>query len=209
VTVHYTGWQASDGKKFDSSVDRDKPLTFVLNRVIKGWIEGLQQMRVGEKTRFWIPAHLAYGDKGHAGRPSGTLIFDIELLDILDVPKEIKTPNMAIPKRAKTTASGLTYKVLKRGKGKRHPETTDTVKVHYTGWQASDGRQFDSSETRGQPAILPLSRVIKGWTEGLQRMVVGERTRFWIPSHLAYGDSSRSLQVKGMLVFEIELLEIL
>jgi peptidylprolyl isomerase len=68
---------------FDSSVARGEPATFSLNQVIKGWTEGVQLMVVGEKTRFWIPAELAYGDKpARPGAPSGELVFDIELLNI-------------------------------------------------------------------------------------------------------------------------------
>ena len=79
VSVHYTGWQ-TDGKMFDSSHKRGRPSTFPLNGVIAGWTEGLQLMVEGEKTRFWIPEDLAY--KGRPGRPSGTLVFDVELLEI-------------------------------------------------------------------------------------------------------------------------------
>lgn len=79
VTVHYTGWTA-DGKSFDSSVARGTPKTFPLNKVIPGWIEGLQLMVEGEKRRFWIPEKLAY--KGKPGRPAGMLVFDIELIKI-------------------------------------------------------------------------------------------------------------------------------
>ena len=81
VRVHYTGW-TTDGKAFDSSVSRGKPAEFPLNRVIAGWTEGLQLMNVGEERRFWIPVELAY--KGQPGRPAGMLVFDVELLDILE-----------------------------------------------------------------------------------------------------------------------------
>jgi len=79
--VHYTGW-TTGGKMFDSSVVRGAPTSFPLNRVIKGWTEGVQLMVVGEKRRFWIPADLAYGNNPSPGYPSGMLVFDIELLKI-------------------------------------------------------------------------------------------------------------------------------
>ena len=66
---------------FDSSVPRGQPSSFPLSNVIPGWTEGLQLMTVGEKRRFWIPANLAYGDNPGSGKPAGTLIFDVELLD--------------------------------------------------------------------------------------------------------------------------------
>ena len=91
----------------------------------------------------------------------------------------------APPADAKKTASGLAYKVLQPGTGTRHPTATSQVTVHYSGW-TTDGKMFDSSVTRGEPATFPLNGVIKGWTEGLQLMVEGEKARFWIPEDLAY-----------------------
>jgi FKBP-type peptidyl-prolyl cis-trans isomerase len=80
VRVHYTGWQ-TDGTRFDTSRD-GAPAEFGLNMVIQGWTEGLQLMVEGEQRRFWIPEDLAYG--GRPGRPSGMLVFDVELLAIVD-----------------------------------------------------------------------------------------------------------------------------
>jgi FKBP-type peptidyl-prolyl cis-trans isomerase len=110
------------------------------------------------------------------------------------------------PADAQRTPSGLASKVLTPGKGKDHPKEASTVSVHYTGW-TTDGKMFDSS-VGGPPASFPLNRVIKGWTEGVQLMVVGEKRRFWIPGSLAYDNSPRAGAPKGMLVFDVELLEI-
>src|SRR4030095_14818081 len=106
---------------------------------------------------------------------------------------------------AQRTSSGIASKVLTPGKGTAHPTGTSEVTVHYTGW-TNDGKMFDSSVQRGAPSTFPLDRVIKGWTEGVQLMVVGEKRRFWIPGNLAYDGSSRPDAPKGMLVFGIELL---
>jgi peptidylprolyl isomerase len=197
VTVHYTGWK-TDGSMFDSSVLRNKPLSFPLDRVIAGWTEGVQLMVEGEKRRLWIPEALAY--KG-VREPKGMLVFDVELLSILSTPPDVKAP----PSDARRTASGIAYKVLKPGSGGKHPNANNTVTVQYSGW-TTDGKMFDTSVTRGQPASFGLGDVIKGWTEGVQLMTVGERTRFWIPDTLAYKDQAGRPQ--GMLVFDIELLEI-
>ena len=83
VSVHYVGRLASDKTVFDSSVDRGEPAEFPLGGVIKGWTEGVQLMPVGSKFKFVIPADLAYGENPGGGRPGGTLIFDVELLDIV------------------------------------------------------------------------------------------------------------------------------
>ena len=83
------------------------------------------------------------------------------------------------------TESGLAYKVLTPGSGTEQPTADSSVEVHYTGW-TTDGKMFDSSVERGKTASFPLSGVIAGWTEGLQLMKVGEKTRFWIPEELAY-----------------------
>ncbi len=209
VTVHYTGW-TTDGKMFDSSIPRGEPTSFRVSGVIKGWTEGLQLMTTGEKARLWIPGKLAYGDApGQPGMPTGTLVFDVELIDFTPAPKPPPVPTdvKAAPANAKKTESGLAYRVLTKGKGTRHPSATDRVKVHYSGW-TTDGKMFDSSVTRGEPATFPLNGVIKGWTEGVQLMVEGEKTRFWIPAGLAYGDNPRPGAPSGPLTFDIELLEI-
>jgi FKBP-type peptidyl-prolyl cis-trans isomerase FkpA len=85
VTVHYTGW-LTDGTKFDSSVDRDDPFSFVLGtgEVIQGWDQGVASMRVGDKVRLTIPPEMAYGEQGFPGAipPNATLIFEVELLSV-------------------------------------------------------------------------------------------------------------------------------
>jgi len=209
VTVQYTGW-TTDGKTFDSSAAHGDSATFNLKDVIAGWTEGVQLMVVGEARRFWIPSKLAYGDSPRPGRPAGMLVFDVELLNIAPGKKPIEAPSdvAAPPKNAITTASGLAYVTLTKGNGKYHPHPRDRVRVHYSGW-TTNGKLFDSSVARGEPAEFPLNGVIKGWTQGVQLMVVGDKTRFWIPGELAYGNSpSRPGVPAGMLVFDIELLEI-
>ena len=212
VTVNYTGWTTA-GRMFDSSTKRGQPAEFPLNRVIKGWTEGVQLMVTGEKRRFWIPGNLAYGEAAtkdpHAGMgpPRGTLVFDVELISFKEAPKPPDTPKdvAKTPKNAKKTKSGLGSRVLSKGTGKEHPVATSVVTVHYSGW-TTDGKMFDSSVVRGAPATFGLNQVIPGWTEGLQLMVVGEKRRIWIPENLAYG--GRPGRPAGMLVFDVELLEI-
>ena len=118
----------------------------------------------------------------------------------LPAPPDVK----AAPKDAKKTPSGLAYKVLTPGTGKKHPTAASQVTVNYSGWK-TDGTNFDSSQAHGGPATFPLNQVIKGWTEGVQLMVEGEKARFWIPEGIAYGGRRAPY---GMLVFDIELLKI-
>ena len=94
---------------------------------------------------------------------------------------------IAIAADASVTPTGLASKVITPGRGGAKPVAASTVKVHYTGW-TTDGQMFDNSYSRGETTKFPLGGVIKGWTEGLQLMTVGERTRFWIPAELAYGN---------------------
>jgi peptidylprolyl isomerase len=201
VTVNYSGW-TTDGKMFDSSLPTGKAATFSLDKVIAGWTEGVQLMVAGETRRFWIPESLAY--KGNEGRPRGTLVFDVKLISFTEPPTQTPTNFRTPPSAARRTTSGLSYQVLKPGGGRRHPTETSTVAVYYSGWTA-DGKLFDSSLVRGKPATLSLSRVIPGWTEGVQLMVEGEKTRFWIPESLAYKGQG---PVYGDLVFDIELIKI-
>ena len=129
------------------------------------------------------------------------LVFDLELIDIPShAPADVKAP----PADAKRTPSGLAYKVLQPGVGARHPNQNSMVTVNYTGW-TTDGKMFDSSVVRGQPASFGLDQVIKGWTEGVQMMTEGEKMRFWIPENIAYQGRG---PVNGMLVFDIELIKI-
>ena len=106
------------------------------------------------------------------------------------------------------TSSGLQYLVLQKGTGTVHPSARDKVKVHYHG-TLIDGTVFDSSVERDKPISFGLNQVIKGWSEGVQLMVVGEKTRFFIPAELAYGNRQAGKIGPGStLIFEVELLGI-
>ncbi len=111
-------------------------------------------------------------------------------------------------KGVKTTASGLQYKVLTRGKGKK-PGAEDTVTVNYRG-TLIDGTEFDSSYKRGQPATFPVKGVIAGWTEALQLMPEGSKWMLYVPAALAYGERgvSQLIGPNSTLLFEVELLSI-
>ncbi|MFA5984146.1 MAG: FKBP-type peptidyl-prolyl cis-trans isomerase [Methylococcaceae bacterium] len=106
-----------------------------------------------------------------------------------------------------TTPSGLQYEVLTAGTGAT-PSASDNVTVHYKG-TTIDGKEFDSSYGRGEPATFPLNRVIAGWTEGVQLMKEGAKYRFYIPSELAYGEHGAGpIAPNATLIFDVELIKI-
>jgi FKBP-type peptidyl-prolyl cis-trans isomerase len=200
VKIHYTGW-STDGKQLDSSVQRGEPVSFRVESAPPGFKEGIAMMTEGEKRRFWIPKAMALRG-GSPDTPGDFVVFDVELVSLvnLQAPEDVA----AAPADAEKTESGLASKVLVKGTGTEKPTKDSVVKVHYSGW-TTDGKMFDSSVARGNPTEFPLSGVIPGWTEGVQLMVVGEKRRFWIPEELAYKGQGGP---QGMLVFDVELLEI-
>jgi peptidylprolyl isomerase len=121
---------------------------------------------------------------------------------------DVSSPTPAIgspPSGARRTASGLVTLLLKKGTGTTHPSKRSTVLLHYTGF-TTDGKVFDSSLKRGQPASFPITAVIPGFAEGVELMVVGEKRRMWIPPELAY--KNRPGTPQGTLVFDVELITI-
>lgn len=110
----------------------------------------------------------------------------------------------------KTTESGLQYKIITEGDGGEKPTDADRVKVHYTG-KLLDGKVFDSSVERGEPAEFGVTQVIRGWQEALKLMTKGEKLQVWIPSDLAYGTGGAGEMIRpnSTLEFEIELLDII
>ena len=207
--VHYTGYLA-DGKIFDSSVKKGKPLEFPIGtgNIIKGLDEGVMLMKKGGKCRLIIPAHLGFGDKAMGSiAANSTLIFDIELIDILAEKKVI--PFDVKGKKVHKTESGLEYVIVKEGTGMQAAAGLN-VEVHYTGY-LENGDIFDSSVKRGKPIDFPLGtgRVIKGWDEGIAMMKVGGKRRLIIPSNLGYGSRAQgSIPANATLIFDVELVNV-
>ena len=120
---------------------------------------------------------------------------------VLPAPPDVAAP----PTDARRVGRGVFIKTLQPGTGMEHPPPTGRVRAHYTGW-GTDGQMFETSQGR-QAATFPLTRVIPGWVDGLGAMVVGEKARLWVPQELAY--MGRPGRPAGMLVFDVELLDIL
>jgi peptidylprolyl isomerase len=211
VKVHYTGWTA-DGRMFDSTAIKGDPAEVALPSAIKGWLDMLPLMHEGDSVRMWVPAELAFKDQ--PSRPQGLLVYEVQLLEtkptkIIDTPGGTSAPKAppdvaAPPKDAKKSPKGVFYKFLTRGKGGAHPKATSTVKVEYAGW-TTDGQLFDSSAQKG-PQDIMLKQAIPGWEDAIPLMAVGDKIRLWVPEALAYQGLDDG--PKGMLVFDVELLEI-
>ncbi len=210
VSVFYAGY-LENGTRFDQRTRVQGPIAFPLNQVIAGWTEGLQLMHPGSKVKLHIPWQSAYGEAGSPPSIPGraNLVFDVELLSVTPDP----TPPFILPKdeELRATASGLKYQVIKEGRDDgQKPVASDRVSVNYAGW-LTDGTLFDGSYARRKPANFSLSRVIKGWTEGVQLMREGAIYRFVIPASLAYGEKGGGgglIPPNATLVFQIELLKI-
>jgi peptidylprolyl isomerase len=199
VKLRYTLW-TSAGKLVDS-IEPPKVALLPLPRMMPGLREALLGMTEGERVRVWIPEDLGARGRVPAG---GFLVGDLELVEIVQLPSTPRDVAQA-PDDATKTRSGLAYKVLRAGKGTKHPRSGDYVRVNYTGW-TTDGRMFDSTVLRGNPAEFGVDGVIAGWTEGLKLMTEGAIYRLWIPSKLAYDRQPGKPQ--GMLVFDVELVDI-
>lgn len=119
----------------------------------------------------------------------------------------LSTQVMAAEPKEETTASGIGITMLKEGSG-ASPNSSDTVKVHYRG-TLTDGKEFDSSYRRNEPAVFPLNRVIPCWTEGVQKIKVGGKAKLVCPPNLAYGSRGvPGIPPNSTLIFEVELLDI-
>ncbi len=188
VEAHYTG-TLLNGKKFDSSRDRDQTFSFTLGQgeVIAGWDEGFAILRKGEKATLIIPASLGYGsaDMGDIP-PNSTLIFDVELVNV-QKPIAYK-PFSGKGKDTVRLSSGLKYIVIDKGNPKMKAQLNQTASVYYAGY-LMDGTKFDGNFDRFEPIIVPVTGagMIKGWQEILPRMNKGMKVRVIIPPALAYG----------------------
>jgi peptidylprolyl isomerase len=218
VVVHYSGWlrdpQAPEqhGKAFDSSLSRG-PFSFPLGagRVIKGWDQGVAGMKVGGKRTLIIPSSFGYGARGAGGviPPDADLVFDVELLDVVNPPEQKPPVDLS-----KFSVEKIDKKI---GKG-AEALSGQKISVHYTGYlrdpKAKDqhGKEFDSSVKRGPFEFnLGASEVIRGWDQGVVGMKVGGKRTLIIPAPLAYGErgvGNGLIPPNSDLVFEVELLKV-
>lgn len=210
VTVNSASW-LDDGTVFESSYG-SVPFVTTLSRNVPGVREGLQLIGEGGMIELQVPSELGYGSRGKGTEvpPDATLHVLIELIKVRspDEPPGAGPRDPDAPQEFTTTESGLKYKILRTGEGRR-PSPIDTVSVHYQGW-LDDGTIFDSTYERGAPARLSLREVIRGWTEALPQLGVGGMIELEVPSELAYGEQGAGSEVppNSTLHFIIELLDI-
>jgi FKBP-type peptidyl-prolyl cis-trans isomerase FkpA len=213
VIVNYKGYLL-DGKQFDAS-EAGKPVSFDLQNLIKGWQEAIPMLGIGGKGTFIVPSEIAYGSSAKGDIPANSVLaFDIELVDINTPERQAAKEQQMIANyikehnlQAKKTDSGIYYVMEKTGDGEQ-PNAQSTVTVHYRG-TLLDGKEFDSSYKRNQPATFNLRGLIKGWQEVIPMLKTGGKGTFIIPSSLAYGSADKgSIPPNSPLVFDIELLDI-
>lgn len=218
VTVMYDGRLASNGTQFDSSYLRGEPATFVLNQVIAGWTEGLQEMRAGDEFMFWIPSPLGYGENG-AGSDipaDADLMFRVELQKVTpaatsDAAAWAKiTPWPTDSGDVMRTATGLEYLVIQKGDAAEEPAgPQDYAVVHFRG-QLEDGSEVASTFESQQPQIFPIEQLVAGWAETLQMMRPGDRWMVRMPAALMYGEEGDGrIPPSASVVFEILVNEVI
>ncbi len=189
VTVHYTG-TLDNGTVFDASRNHGGPASFPLNRVIKGWTEGVSTMKVGGIRKLIIPPDLGYGAQGAGSGvipPNATLTFIVELIEVPKVKIEDTQPG--------------TGAAAKDG---------DQITVDYTG-KLQDGTVFDTSVGKTPfQFTLGAGQVIPGWDQGLLGMKVGGKRTLTIPPSLAYGEQGAGgvIPPNATLIFDVELISI-
>jgi FKBP-type peptidyl-prolyl cis-trans isomerase len=199
VVVRYA---VHDERGHSIAATRDEATeTLEMSALPTGWAEGMAMLIPGDRARLWLPAPLAY--RTDEVGPNGALAIEVELVDILRGSGRDQ-PSATPPEHATRTKSGISYVVLTAGTGTAHPQAGARLTAHYVGWTAADGNQFDSSYERGEPIEFQAEQVIRGWGEATKLMVVGEKTRFWIPESLAY--QGKPGRPAGMLIFDIELI---
>ncbi len=197
---------ARSGRALDSSRAHGEPTVESVRNLSPGLACVVKRMSVGESRRVWVPAALQPMDQEEPNDVAPVdLTIDITLRELTRAPQR-PDDYAAPPRAAHRTATGLSYRHLRRGSGQRRPAANSRVTIYHSGW-TSRGVLFESSALAGQPASYLTYELPSGLGEGVQLMHVGDKVRFWLPERLAYAGAHRSA-VKGPVVFDVELLAI-
>lgn len=204
VSVKFKG-SLIDGTVFENT--EEEIVTFNLQGLIRGWVEGLQLFNHGGEGILLVPAHLGFGDTARENIPAGSvLIFEIEIVDykVLNDEQIEAYLNEHEITDVSRSESGLYYQIEELGTGENPSETAD-VTVVYKGYFL-DGEVFDESSPNG--VFFNLSQVIPGWTEGIQYFKQGGKGKLFVPSHLGYGlYDFNGIPGGSVLIFEVELVD--
>ncbi|MER7818334.1 FKBP-type peptidyl-prolyl cis-trans isomerase [Streptomyces sp. NPDC096153] len=229
--VDYLGQVWDGDKPFDNSFDRGEPFAVTIGGggVIEGWQKALDGQKVGSRLEVSIPPSLAYGSQGQGDiPPNATLVFVMDIVkgttlpvsakgtevaqDNIDLPKvgtntDGKAPSITVPKKAAPTKLVSNYVIEGSGPAVK---ADNTVAVQYKGVLWKDGKEFDSSYSKGAPVTFPLAGVIPGWSKGLEGKKVGSRVLLVVPPDMAYGDQAQGpIPAKSTLVFSVDILAVL
>ena len=207
LMVHYSIWVA-DGALLHTTRKLPGPATMLLKGVCDGWEEGVSSMRVGGKRRLEVPPELGLGEiGGHNVPPNSTLIFEVELLGVVQLPHLAEIGDID----PQTTESGVKYWDVKKGNGPSPLGRTPTMKLRYTGW-LDNGTVFGSTEERKEEyTYTRMDMVVPGLREGLRTMKVGGVRWIQIPPELGFGDAGNPPKVgpEETLIFRMELFQVI
>jgi FKBP-type peptidyl-prolyl cis-trans isomerase len=205
VRLRYAAWTRS-GELAGTSTDEEGGELICLHGMTPGLAEAVAAMVVGERRRVWIPEALAFPvDPSDDDQPrrKADLTYDLTLLTLLAAPPT-PSPLKQAPPKARKLPSGVALTIVKKGKGQVHPQPGQLLTVHSSCW-TTDGVLHESTRFEGKPLVYRIAELVPGLGEGVQQLVVGDVARFWIPAALAYGEKPRRGQLKGSLVYEVEL----
>lgn len=229
--VNYLGQLWDGDKPFDNSFDRGEPFAVTIGGggVIEGWQKALDGQKVGSRLEVSIPPALGYGAQGQGDiPPNATLVFVMDVVkgvtiptsakgtpvaqDNISLPKvgtntDGKAPSITVPKKPAPTKLVSNYIIEGSGPAVK---SSDTVSVQYKGVLWKDGKEFDSSYSKGAPVTFPLANVIPGWSKGLEGKKVGSRVLLVVPPDMGYGDQGQGpIPPKSTLVFSVDVLAVL
>ena len=195
----------------------DEPFQAALNRVFPGWAEGVKLVGVGGKIKLYIPAELAFGERGtREVGPNEAVEFEVEVVSVVSASAAAERSSNWLSAKSQEpgvqkTETGLLYSIVESGNLKKAAKNDeDEVEVYYVG-KLQDGTVFDSCPAEnGKPIKFPLNRVIKGWTEGMKLIGPGGKIKLYIPAELAYGKAGAGANIgpNEALEFEVELVSV-
>lgn len=214
ATVHYKG-NFLNGCEFYNTYKRGQAEKFQLNKVIKGWMQGIPLLKKGAKAKLIIPSNLAYGIAGRNKEilPNSILVFDVYLIDFYDVQlsKDVAAIEAYIEKNnleMEQTPSGVFYKIEELGNG-WGAAYNNTIKVNYKG-TFLDGTTFWSTYQGGKSLELPLNKSLKAFYEILPMLREGGKIKIIAPPNMAYGEkgSPPYIPPNAILVYDLELVDV-